>query len=164
MCNSSPQLHLYDSSNNTRRNATEITNWLGELIQECTAQEEIKKSFTWWTNKLSGLKNRYYRVYARYRCCRIPDLKEILRDEARELKKNYMKKIHEVKEIAWRNFVSQHQAWGKPYKIIVKPKGGYGVPPGVRYPETNQTTETKAKQRSYYSMSNFPLRKEKWRQ
>jgi len=48
----------------------------------------------------------------------------------------------------------QHTAWGRPYKIIVKKRGGYGAPPGILTPRG--PTETRVESEEFLLEVKFP--------
>jgi len=167
VCKGMPNLLEYNTRSNTIKNATLITEWLSEAIKQSTEEEPVRRSSQWWTAEIEALKVKYNRARTRQIRCKIPDLKEILKDEARTAKKEYIKAIYEAKEATWRAFISQNQAWGRPYKLIVKPKRGYGVQPGIKYENLEEVTKTAEESEELLLRSKFPTSNEtllNWRE
>ena len=100
------------------------------------------------------LKACFTRKMAKARRCTNSDMKEILLGDAKVAKKKYAQAIYLAKENAWKGFITQHTAWGRPYKVIVKKKGGNGVPPGLETPEG--PTESRAESEEFLLQVKFP--------
>jgi len=160
VCKGTPELMEYNTRSNTIKNASTITEWLSEAIKQSTEEEPVKRSSQWWTAEIEALKIKYNRARTRHIRCKIPELKEILKEEARMVKKEYVKAIYEAKEASWRTFISQNQAWGRPYKLIVKPKRGYGVQPGIKYANSEDITKTAEESEELLLKSKFPTSNE----
>jgi len=144
----------YESVEATLSNASKITSWLSGTIDECTQEIERKPQSVWWHPGLGVLKACYTRKMAKVRRCSHSDMKETLRGEAKVAKKKYAQAIYQPKEDAWKGFITQYTAWGRPYKAIVKKKDGYGVPPGLVTPEG--PTESKGESEEYLLRVKFP--------
>jgi len=105
-----PLLNEEESREAVIKNATVFTNWLTDIIQSCTTETPIKKSSNWWSDSIESLKTKYYKAKIRAIRCKHPELKQLLNEEAKEIKKEYYKAIYVAKEEAWRDFITQHQA------------------------------------------------------
>jgi len=140
-----PPLNKDETREAVMENATAFTNWLSNKVQSCTTEAPLKRSSNWWNDGIENLERKYYRAKTRSIRCRHPELKQILKEEAKEVKKLYAKAIYEAKEGAWREFITRHQAWGRPYKLLVKDKKGYGVPPRIKYPGSNSEMKTESR-------------------
>ena len=148
------ELLNYNSVQNTRENASRLTNWLTEIIKETTIEAPAVRGVKWWNPSLQQLKASYGKKMTKMRRCRNADVKVLLQEEAYLAKKKYTEAIFKAKEDAWRAFITTHTAWGWPYKVIVKKRSGYGVPPGIC--TENGTTDTKAKLEEYLLKVKFP--------
>ena len=148
------ELLSYDSAYNTRENATRITNWLTQTMRETTIESPKGRGVKWWSPRLGQLKASYARKMAKARHCRNSDVKALLLEEANAAKKKYSEAIFKAKENAWKAFITTHTAWGRPYKVIVKKRDGYGLPPGIR--TENGLMDTKAQSESTCLESSFP--------
>jgi len=148
------ELLEYGSAQNTRENATRITDWLTDTIKDTTIETPVTMGAKWWSSKLQHLKASYGRKMAKARRCRNADIKRMLFEEAYTAKKEYTKEIFKAKEVAWKSFITTHTAWGRPYKVVVKTRDGYGVPPGLN--TENGITNTRTESEEYLLKVTFP--------
>ena len=156
ICDKMPKLLEYDSRSNTIENAMIITSWISEAIKNSTVETPLKRSSQWWTPEIGILKDKYCKAKIRYNRCKNTEIKALLKEEVSTIKKEYTRAIHAAKEATWRKFITQNQAWGKPYKLIVKPKRNYGVQPGLKYPNTDLITKTSYESEQLLLTSKFP--------
>ena len=68
----------YEDEGNTRKNATEITNWLSRIIGETTVETKRRAGTSWWHPGLGRLKTNYVKKAMKARRCKNSDVKALL--------------------------------------------------------------------------------------
>ena len=78
----------------------------------------IRTHTHWWTPELDTLQRKIKSLRREFHRSHNPETASEIKFHQEELRRN----IRLAKKTAWRKFITVEKAWGKPYKVIVKPQ------------------------------------------
>jgi hypothetical protein len=119
------------SAEEVQRKAETVTNWMEYCMDECTTMKEVKSHVYWWTDELQLLKEEIKRTKRKKQRTNNECTKRELAEEIKLLRYTLKNEISKAKVRKWREFTSINHPWGRPYKLIVKPREGCGVHPHI---------------------------------
>lgn len=121
-----PAFDISDTYESAGKNAEKLTQWISEAVEQATIEKDKIITSYWWNDQLEGMKKECkYLLRAIHRSAE--PRKSLLIDTMRSLRKKYRQAIIESKEKAWRQFIGQGKPWGRPYRVVIKPRA-YGSP------------------------------------
>ncbi|CAB0034334.1 unnamed protein product [Trichogramma brassicae] len=85
-----------------------ITRTMVDAAEDCIPRKKRhKKSVPWGNEELSNLKREIYRQRRKYQHETQPEMREMLKNEYRNLRYRYKRKLYEARRKSWRDFVSK---------------------------------------------------------
>jgi len=140
---------------NIEKNVVTVTEWLQAVITDSTNIKYQCKGATWWHPALTVLKNRVNTLATKLRRWLPTTRRQVLEDKFLDAKKEYRKEMAKARDNKFWSFVTNHQAWGRPYKFIVKKWARLEVPVGLIKPD-RMTTATSDKSIKLLMEVKFP--------
>ena len=123
----------------------DLTSQLQEAICAATRHHQPRSlCLPWWSPMLRTLRASLNRVRRKLANTTNSLARTILLLARKELRARYKREIYAAKLEAWRKFVSQRQAWGRPYRVLKNRRERKGVPSLVKPDGTrcSSTAET----------------------
>lgn len=135
--------------------ATMVTEWIKENIEKCTIEKEVQPKTLWWNNELDEMREKIKKLRrTRYRTKNV-ETKNSISKEIKMEQQNLRNKIRKAKISKWKEFVGMEHPWGKPYKLIVKPRECKEVYSHLEK-ENQQVTKSRVEAMQYLMKTKIP--------